>query len=68
MWKNNGLLLLYMMVSVPAMDRVIAGKNPPTLLMQWSGKEIHSFRSHIRDHFVLEWKFTLNIVESTPKS
>ena len=40
-------------------------KDHASLLMQRSG--IHSFRSHIRDHFVLEWKSTLKIVESTPK-
>ena len=32
-----------------------------------AGVEIHSFRSQIRDHFVLEWKSTLKIVESTFK-
>ena len=24
---------------------------------------IHSFRSHIREHFVLEWKSTLKLVD-----
>ena len=34
--------------------------------LNFLGVEIHSFRSHIRDHFVQEWKSTLKIVhEST---
>ena len=36
-------------------------------LYKCAGVEIHSFRSHIRDHFVLEWKSTLKIVESALK-
>ena len=32
--------------------------------LKCAGVEIHSFRSHIRDHFVLEWKSTLKILES----
>ena len=31
------------------------------------GVEIHSFRNHIMDHFVLEWKSTLKIVAYTLK-
>ena len=38
-----------------------------TFLSKCAGVEIHSFRSHIRDHFVLEWKSTLKLVESTLK-
>ena len=38
------------------------------LLCKCAGAEIHSFRSHIRDHFVLDWKSTLKLVESTLKN
>ena len=38
------------------------------ILSKCAGVEIHSFnRSYIRDHFVLEWKSTLKLVESTLK-
>ena len=37
------------------------------VLSKFAGVEIHSFRSHIRDHFVLAWKSTLKIVESNLK-
>ena len=36
-------------------------------LSKYTGVEMHSFRSHIRDHFDLEWKSTLKIVEYTLK-
>ena len=38
-----------------------------TCSFKCAGVEIHSFRSHIKDHIVLEWKSTLKIVESTLK-
>ena len=37
------------------------------LIVRRAGVEIQSLRSHIRNHFVLEWKSTLKIVESTLK-
>ena len=36
-------------------------------LSKCAGVETLSFRSHIRDYFVLEWKSTLKTVESTLK-
>ena len=35
------------------------------ILSKYTGVKIHSFWSHIRDHFILEWKSKLKIVEST---
>ena len=36
------------------------------LLSKWAGVK-STLRSHIRDHFVLEWKSMLKVVESTLK-
>ena len=42
-------------------------KSIKSILFKCAGVDVHSFRSHIKDYFDLEWKSMLKRVESTLK-